>query len=88
MSGIKVLVDSNFINYIKQKNLIIEPFIDKDSSISFVSEMELLGVFSIFKNHKNNMQNLINDCQIFEMNQTIKFLAIVLKQKYKIKLAD
>jgi len=48
MSGIKVLVDSNFINYIKQKNLIIEPFIDKDSSISFVSEMELLGVFSIF----------------------------------------
>jgi len=34
------------------------------------------------------MQNLINDWQIFEMNQTIKFVAIVLKQKYKIKLAD
>jgi len=48
MSGIKVLVDSNFINYIKQNNPIIEPFTVKDSSISFVSEMELLGVFSIF----------------------------------------
>jgi predicted nucleic acid-binding protein len=88
MSGIKVLVDTNFIIHITLKNPIIEPFIDEDITISFISEMELLGVFSISKNHKDNIQNLINDCQIFDMTQKIKFLAIDLKQKYKIKLAD
>jgi predicted nucleic acid-binding protein len=50
--------------------------------------MELLGVFSISKAHKNNMQNVIDTCRVFEMTQSIKYIAIDLKQKYKLKLAD
>ena len=34
------------------------------------------------------MKSLLDDCQIIELNQEIKYLAIDLKQKYKLKLAD
>lgn len=88
MSGTKYLVDTNFIIHLTQQKYWVEPFLDVNIAISFISEMELLGVFSISKLHKANMQSLINDCKIFELNQIIKYLAIDLKQKYKLKLAD
>lgn len=50
--------------------------------------MELLGVFSINKIQKNNSQRIVDECYIIEMNSYIKNVAIVLKQKYKIKLPD
>ena len=34
------------------------------------------------------MKSLLDDCQIIDLNQEIKYLAIDLKQKYKLKLAD
>ena len=88
MSGIKYLVDTNFIIHLTQQKYWVEPFLDANIYISFIFEMELLGVFSISKSHKANMQSLINDCKVFELNQIIKYLAINLKQKYKLKLAD
>jgi predicted nucleic acid-binding protein len=88
MNGIKYLVDTNFIIHLTQFNPLIEPFLDDFVAISFISEMELLGVFSISKDHKNNMQKVIDTCRVFEMTQSIKYIAIDLKQKYKLKLAD
>jgi predicted nucleic acid-binding protein len=88
MSGTKYLVDTNFIIHLTQEKYWVEPFLDAKIIVSFITEMELLGVFSISKSHKANMQSLLNDCQIIELNQIIKYLAIDLKQKYKLKLAD
>jgi len=88
MNGIKYLVDTNFIIHLTQKRPSIEPFLEDYLAISFITEMELLGVFSISKAHKNNMQNLINHCFVFEMNSFIKQEGIILKQKYKLKLPD
>lgn len=50
--------------------------------------MELLGVFRISKIQKLNIKNIIEECFVIELNQEIKYLAITLKQKYKLKLAD
>lgn len=88
MSGTKYLVDTNFIIHLTQQKYWVEPFLDVKINVSFITEMELLGVFSISKGHKSNMKSLLDDCQIIELNQEIKYLAIDLKQKYKLKLAD
>jgi predicted nucleic acid-binding protein len=88
MSGIDFLADTNFLIYTAQKNSIVESFLDYTIGISFITEMELLGVFSISKIQKNSMQNVINECFVIEMNAEIKNKAIQIKQKYKLKLPD
>lgn len=88
MNGIDFLADTNFLIFTTQGNPIVEPFLDYNIGISFVSEMELLGVFSISKTQKLNMQNIIDECFVIDMNIEIKKKAIQIKQKYKIKLPD
>lgn len=88
MAGIDFLADTNFLIFTSQGNPIVEPFLDYNIGISFISEMELLGVFSISKIQKSNIQNIINECFVIDMNTEIKKYAIQIKQKYKIKLPD
>ncbi|HCQ11828.1 PIN domain-containing protein [Flavobacterium sp.] len=88
MTGIDFLPDTNFLIFTSQGNPIVEPFLDYNIGISFISEMELLGVFSISKVQKSNIQNIINECFVIDMNTEIKKYAIQIKQKYKIKLPD
>jgi predicted nucleic acid-binding protein len=88
MNGIDFLADTNFLIFTTQGNPIVEPFLDYNIGIAFVSEMELLGVFSISKVQKLNMQNIIDECFVIDMNIEIKKKAIQIKQKYKIKLPD
>jgi predicted nucleic acid-binding protein len=88
MTGIDFLADTNFLIFTSQGNPIVEPFLDYNIGISFISEMELLGVFSISKVQKSNIQNIINECFVIDMNTEIKKYEIQIKQKYKIKLPD
>lgn len=88
MTGIDFLADTNFLIFTSQGNPIVEPFLDYNIGISFISEMELLGVFSISKVQKSNIQNIINECFVIDMNAEIKKYAIQIKQKHKIKLPD
>ena len=88
MTGIDFLADTNFLIFTSQGNSIVEPFLDYNIGISFITEMELLGVFSISKVQKSNIQNIINECFVIDMNTEIKKYAIQIKQKYKIKLPD
>ncbi len=55
MNGIDFLADTNFLIFTSQKNSIVENFLDYNIGISFISEMELLGVFSISKPYKTAM---------------------------------
>jgi predicted nucleic acid-binding protein len=88
MNGINYLVDTNFLIHLSEEDKIVIPFLDDNISISYITELELLGVFSISKEQLKNAQNLINDCIVFEMNSQIKKKVISLKQSYKIKLPD
>ncbi|HAT76089.1 MAG TPA: VapC toxin family PIN domain ribonuclease [Flavobacterium sp.] len=82
------LADTNFLINVSQDNPIVYPFLDIDICISFITEIELLGVFSINKTQKSNVQKMLNSCFVMEMNPEIKQITINLKQKYKLKLAD
>lgn len=88
MNGIDFLADTNFLIHIHQGNKIVEPFLDFSFATSFITEIELLGVFSINKTQRVAMENLLKDCYIVEMRNDIKDLSIKLKQKYKIKIPD
>ena len=88
MSGINYLVDTNFLIHTDQRNKLVEPFLSFNIAISCISEMELLDVFSISKEQKLNMKRIVDECFVIEFNPEIKYLAINLKQKYKLKLAD
>lgn len=88
MNGIDFLADTNFLIFTSQGNPIVETFLDYNIGISFITEMELLGVFSISKIQKANMQNIIDQCFVIDFNLEIKKSAIQLKQKYKVKLPD
>ena len=82
------LADTNFLINISQDNPIVYPFLDASICISYITEIELLGVFSINKLQKKNAENLINFCSVIEMNSKIKLKVIFLKQKYKLKIPD
>ena len=88
MKGIDFLVDTNFLIHISLNSDLVTPFLDYSYGISYISEIELLGVFSINEENKKNAQNLIDNCYILEMNTEVKEQTILLKQKYKLKLPD
>jgi len=88
MNGIDFLADTNFLIFVAQKKPIVEPFLDYSIGISCITEMELLGIFSISKAHKSDMQKIIEQCFIIDFSAEIKYKAIQIKQRYKIKLPD
>lgn len=88
MNGIDFFADTNFLIHVHQGNKIVEPFLDYNFATSYITEIELLGVFSINKAQQHAMKELLKDCVILEMNNRIKDLCIKLKQKYKIKIPD
>ncbi|MDR2206921.1 MAG: type II toxin-antitoxin system VapC family toxin [Flavobacteriaceae bacterium] len=88
MNGIDFLADTNFLIHVHEGNPLAEPFLDYNFATSYISEIELLGVFSINKTQQKALRELLEDCIIIEMNQQIKELCIKLKQKYKIKIPD
>jgi predicted nucleic acid-binding protein len=88
MNGINFLADTNFIIHLNQGNPLIEPFLDYNFGVSFVSEIELLGAFSISKSKKNQLAEILKDCIILEMDTQIKEVCIRLRQQYKIKIPD
>jgi predicted nucleic acid-binding protein len=72
MNGVDFLADTNFIIHLNQGNVIIETFLEYHYAISFITEIELLGAFSISRAQKQQFQDLINDCAIIEMDYRLK----------------
>jgi predicted nucleic acid-binding protein len=72
MNGVDFLADTNYIIHLNQGNVIIETFLEYNYVISFITEIELLGAFSISRAQKQQFQDLINDCTIIEMDYRLK----------------
>ena len=82
------MCDTNFLIKIGQNSYSVLPFLNVKGYISFVTEIGLLGVFSINKIQKQNATELISEFEIISINDDIHQITINLKQKYKLKLAD
>lgn len=88
MNGIDFLADTNFLIHLNQGEAIVEPFLDYNFCVSFITEIELLGAFSLSKIQLNQYQEILNDCFIIEMDFKIKQKCIALRKKYKLKIPD
>ena len=85
---IDFIADTNFLIYLHEGNKIIEPFLEYNFGVSFVSEIEILGFHGITKSDETKLKLLLNDCFQIEWNTKIKEQTIQLKKKYSIKLPD
>lgn len=88
MNGIDFLADTNFLIHVHEGNEIVSPFLDYHFAISYITEIELLGKFSLARNEKIALKKLLEDCYIIEMNSNIKERCIWIRQHYKIKVPD
>ncbi|MEX2588620.1 MAG: hypothetical protein WD334_00355, partial [Chitinophagales bacterium] len=69
---IDFIADTNFLIYIHEGKKLIEPFLEYNFGISFISEVELLGFNRIKKSEETKLKLLINDCFVIEWNDKIK----------------
>lgn len=88
MNGIDFIADTNFLIHIHEGNPIVEPLLDYRFAVSYITEIELLGKFSITKSEKSLLKSLLDDCFIFEMDSHIKSRTIWIRQHYKMRVPD
>jgi len=90
VNGIDFFVDTNVLIYIMEGHRVVSDISKYSFSygISIISEIELLGKKNISQHEIDVIRSLLNDCEIIGLNDTIKEIAISLKQKYSIKIPD
>ena len=89
MNGIEYLIDTNILIYILQGNPMVRYFAESEIlTISFITEMEILGKYQISNDEKQIIAKALEHCYIIDIDSRIKQLAINIKQQNKMKLPD
>lgn len=83
-----VLADTNAIIYFLQGQPIMQPYKNERFGLSKISEIELLGIKNITKEHHLKRRTLIQNCILYPFVSEIKTLVIQLKQKATLKIPD
>jgi predicted nucleic acid-binding protein len=88
MNGIDFLADTNILIYTLEGHPGVKSILPYSFALSVISEIELLGKTGILEEEIEAIRDLLNDCTLIELSETIKTRAIQLKQKQKIRLPD
>lgn len=89
MNGNNVVLDTNIILYLLQGDAVLQDFLkEKDFTLSFVNELELLGFKNITPDEENALRYFLDECAILDINQGIKDITVELRRKYSLKLPD
>jgi hypothetical protein len=89
MNGISVMIDTSIaIALLDGDENLAEMFDGKDVKISFITELELLCKPQLKISEKEEIQAFIDDCNVLEINSSIKEITISIRQTGKIKLPD
>jgi predicted nucleic acid-binding protein len=89
MSGKQILVDTNILLYLLKGNDTLEDLLQgKTIYLSFVTELELLGLKRLSAEEENQIQALLSDCVIVPLNNSINQKYVELRRSYHLKLAD
>ncbi|MBS1489503.1 MAG: PIN domain-containing protein [Bacteroidetes bacterium] len=87
MSGIDILVDTNVLINLSEGKKRLNDYL-QGIFVSAITEIELLGWYKISEREKKFFLSLLSDCLVVELLAEVKSLAILLKQKNKLKLPD
>lgn len=88
MTGIDFLADTNVLIAIKNGELDVMHFAEYWIEISCITEIELLGWKGNSADDLKAYKGIIKACDVFELSNDIKDIAIRLKQKKNIKTPD
>lgn len=65
MNGIELLADTNFIVQFNQGSHITQSFLDYKISVSFITEIELLGAYNLSKSQKDIFREILSECVVY-----------------------
>jgi len=89
MNGLNLIADTNVLVYLISENEPVRSVVHESNlSVSFITEMELLGWPSAKENELRIIAQLLYQCKIISLNDDIKKLAIDIRRNYRIKLPD
>lgn len=85
---IDFLADTNILINLLEGDMRLLIYTEKLLAVSFISEIELLGMKNITKDQLRVSRSLLNNCINLPYSNDVKEIAIRLKQERKIALAD
>lgn len=89
MSGKEILIDTNIALYLLNGSEALANMLQgKDVYISFITELELIGYKNITESEEKRIAELIDDCSIIALNNSIKHRYKEIRRNYSLKLAD
>ncbi|MEQ8242830.1 type II toxin-antitoxin system VapC family toxin [Fulvivirga sp.] len=89
MNGNKLFVDTNILIYLLNGDSEISQILDgKQLVISVITELELLALPNLSKEEQDIIQQLIGECQVININSSIKKVTVELRKSRKLKLPD
>lgn len=88
MNGIELLADTNFIINLNQGFYKTEQFVEYKVSISFITEIELIGAFNISKEQREIYKKIVSQLFVYNINDKIKLKTIEVRNQYKLKIPD
>ena len=88
MSGNNLLLDTNIIVYALKGLADVKPYFVTTPFISFVTEMEILGVKDVSETEIIAREAAIEFCTILPLSNKTKYTAISIKRKIKVPLPD
>lgn len=89
MNGTRLFVDTNILlYYLKGNEEVVELISDKDLTISFITELELLSFPFLTTETEREVKGLLSNCTIIDLKQDIKNITIELRRKFHLKLPD
>lgn len=73
MNGTRLFVDTNMLlYYLKGNEEVVELISDKDLTISFITELELLSFPFLTTETEREVKGLLSNCTIIDLKQDIK----------------
>ena len=85
----RLLADTNTLIYLDKGNSEVASLLDgKNISISFITEIELLGFPNLSRQKVSQLKAMIAEMYVIEMSSIQKQITIELRQKHKLKIPD
>ena len=88
MNGVDFLIDTNVAIYVLEGHNVVKGIMQCSAAVSVISEMELLGKKGLLPQEETKIRDLLGDCEILALTDSIKSTTISLKQQYAMKLPD
>ena len=89
MNGNKLFIDTNIALYLLGgDNTLAILLQEKQIYISFITQLELLGFKQLSVQEERLIREFINQCNVIDINETIKEKTIQLRKDYQVKLPD